>query len=393
MQKKILIFSEAFGSGHTIAAEALAQGIALQEPSVQTEILEIGRKLHPFTSNLILGSYKQIITKCPYLWKKMYHNLSKQNQATPYWLQFLIYQLIHRNIEKVLEQLKPNLVICTHPFSSSSLSRLKKMGFPVSICTVITDFHAHRVWIQHEVDLYVVSSDEVRLQLIDSGISKHRISVTGIPIKSNFWAKNNKLHARKKLNLEDKPTVMVMGGGFGLGGIKDLAHSLIKWKENIQLIICTGNNHSLRISLERNKHFQHPHIRIIGFVDIIDNLLDAADLLITKPGGLTCFEALSKGVPMLIYQPIPGHEEYNCNHLVKHELAVRIHHRQEVDCWIEKLLSSPDAFEQLYKNIEQFQQEMNPLAGTKAVLDLLVDYENPGIRYENLQKNEKRSNH
>lgn len=372
MQKKILIFSEAFGSGHTKAAEALAQGIALQEPLVQTEIIEIGRKLHPITSDLILGSYKQIITSCPYLWKKIYQNLSKQKQATPYWLQLLIYQLFHRNIENILEQIKPNLVICTHPFSSSSISRLKKMGYPISLCTVITDFHAHRVWIQHEVDLYVVSSDEVGRQLIDSGIPKHRIAVTGIPIKSNFWEKRNKLEARKKLNLENMPTVIVTGGGLGLGGIKDLAHSLIKWKESIQLIICTGHNHSLKISLERNKHFQHPHIRIIGFVDIIDKLLDAADLLITKPGGLTCFEALSKGVPMLIYQPIPGHEEYNCNHLVQHELAIRIHHGQEVDRWIENLLFFPDKFERFYKKIEQFQKQMNPLAGAKAVLDLLM---------------------
>jgi processive 1,2-diacylglycerol beta-glucosyltransferase len=136
-------------------------------------------------------------------------------------------------------------------------------------------------------------------------------------------------------------------------------------------------------SLERNEHFQHPHIRIVGFVDIIDKLLDASDLLISKPGGLTCIEALIKGVPMLIYQPIPGHEEYNCNHLVKHELAIRIHHRQEVDGWIEKLLCFPDTFEQLYKNIEQFQQKMNPLAGAKAVLNLLVHQEVPEITYEN----------
>lgn len=164
-------------------------------------------------------------------------------------------------------------------------------------------------------------------------IRQRRIAVTGIPIQSHFWSKGSKPDVRNTLNMKNMPTVLVMGGGDSLGGIKELAYSLIEWKERIQLIICTGYNHSLKFSLERNKHFQHPHIKIVGFVDFIDKLLDAADLLITKPGGLTCFEALSKGVPMLIYQPIPRHEEYNCNHLVKHELAVRIHHRQEVS-WI-----------------------------------------------------------
>ncbi len=371
MRKMVLILSEAFGSGHTKAAEALAQGISIQEPSIYTQIVEMGRMLHPIISDFILGSYKQIITTCPYLWKKIYHHLSKQNQTTPYWLQLMIYQLFHRNMEKVLEQIKPDLVICTHPFGSSSISRLKKMGYPVSLCTVITDFHAHRVWAQPEVDLYLVSDDEVHRQLADFGIPKHRIAVTGIPVKSIFWMRNNKLEARTKLNLKNMPTVMIMGGGLGLGGISDLAHSLIKWKENVQLILCTGYNHSLKISLERNPLFQHPHIMITGFVDIIDQLLDAADLLITKPGGLTCFEALGKGVPMLIYRPIPGHEEFNCNHLVQQQLAIRIRNLQELDSWIEKLLFFPEAYERLNTNIKQFQQKMNPLAGVKAVIDLL----------------------
>lgn len=109
--------------------------------------------------------------------------------------------------------------------------------------------------------------------------------------------KNSKLKARTKLNLKHVPTVMVMGGGLGLGGIRDLAHSLMKWKESIQLLICTGHNHSLKISLERDKRFQHPNIRITGFVDIIVLLLDA--------------------------------------------LAIRIHNQHELDLWIEKLLFFP----------------------------------------------------
>lgn len=372
MRKKVLIFSEAFGSGHTKAAEAVAQSVSLYEPSVQTQIIEIGRMLHPINSALILRAYKQIIKTCPSLWKKIYHDLTKPNQAVPYWLQFMIYHLFHRNIEKVLDQIQPDLVICTHPFSSSTLSRLKQTGYPVSLCTVITDFHAHRVWVQHEVDLYIVLNDEVRRQLIDMGIQEHRIAVAGIPIKSCFWEKKKKPEARTKLNLKNMPTVMVMGGGLGLGGISDLAHTLSKWKDRVQLIICTGYNHSLRISLERNNRFQHPHIIITGFVDHIDELLDAADLLISKPGGLTCLEALSKGVPMLMYKPIPGHEEYNSDHLAKHQLAIRIHDLQEVDRWIEKLLFFPEAFERLYENMKQYQQKLNPIAGINAVINLLA---------------------
>lgn len=369
MQRTILFLSEVFGSGHTKAAEALVQSISLLEPSIQTLIIEPGMMLHPIATSLFLRSYKNIITNYPYLWKIIYR--SNKNQPVPYWLQFIIYQLFHRNMDQILEQFKPDLVICTHPFSSSSLSRVKKLGNPIRLCTVITDFHVHRVWVQPEVDLYIVSGDEVRRQLFEMGIPQKRIAVTGIPIRMNFWTKDSKQEARRKLKLNNLPTVMVMGGGLGLGGMEEIAFSLVKWKESIQLIICTGSNDPLRLSLLCNKHFQHPHIVIMGFVDIIDKLFDAADLIITKPGGITCIEALTKGVPLFLYQPIPGHEEHNCSHLVNLGLAIKINDRQEMDYWIEKLLFAPDVFEPWIARIEQFQQKMNPLAGAKSVIELL----------------------
>lgn len=369
MQKKILILSEMFGSGHTKAAEALAESISLLDPLIHTDIIESGKALHPATTALFLRSYKKIITKYPFIWNKIYQ--SKQSLPISPLLQSIIYQLFHRNIEQVLEQVQPHLVICTHPFNSSSLARLKKAGYPISLCTVITDFHAHGFWVQPEVDLYLVSAAEVRQQLIRMGISKYRIAVTGIPVKADFWRKTTKHEARKKIKIKDLPTVTIMGGGLGLGGIQELADTLIKWKESVQLIICTGNNEHLRLSLQNNEHFQHPNILILGFVDWIDSLLDATDLLFTKPGGLTCFEALSKAVPILIYQPIPGHEQFNCNHLVNLELAVRINNPDDADYWIEKLLVSPDTFEWLRKNMEQFQQRLNPMAGAQSILELL----------------------
>lgn len=372
MNKKVLILSEAFGTGHTKAAEALAQGISFQEPSVQTHIIELGSMLHPIVNDLVLRIYKQSITTFSFLWKKIYEHLTNSNHTTPYWLQFLIYQLMHRNLEIVLEQINPDLVICTHPFSSSSLSRLKRKGYQVHLCTVVTDFHVHKVWAQPEVDLYMASNEDVARQLIRYGISAQRIAVTGIPVKSDFWKKKNKLEARNGLHLKNLPTVLVMGGGLGLGGIKEIANTLIKWTNNIQLIICAGSNEPLKTFLENNVLFQHPHIVILGYVNFIDQLLDAADVLITKPGGLTCFEALTKGIPMLIYEPIPGHEEYNCDYLVGRNLAIKVRSKQEVDNWIEKLLLFPETFKGLHENMKKFQLNTDPLAGAKVVLNLLA---------------------
>jgi processive 1,2-diacylglycerol beta-glucosyltransferase len=368
--KKILILSEPFGTGHTRAAEALAQGISLLTPSVHTQIFELSRELHPLTSMFMFRSYLKMITACPSLWKKIYQ--FKQNEPASNWSKFVIYQLFHRKMGNLLEQVKPNLVVCTHPFSSLSVSRLKGLGCPLRLCTVLTDFYAHGAWVQPEVDLYLVCSEEAKNQLIKMGITKNRIFVTGIPTKSDFWKKKNKQEVRRKLELKDLPTVMIMGGGLGLGGIWNISHVVKKWKETLQLIICTGYNETLKRSLSQDESFQHPHIHILGFMDNIAEWIDASDLIVTKPGGLTCFEVLLKGTPMLLYQPIPGHEEENCNFLVKRNLAIRIGNQNEVDVWIQKLLLYPREFELLQGNIREFQQKIDPMASARSIIKLLV---------------------
>lgn len=370
MSKKILILSEAIGSGHTKAAEALMQGISHLAPSINTKIVEVGQTLHPLTTKLLLNSYLKIVIRSPSLWRKMYEY--KQNKPLTQLKKFMIYQLFHRNIEILLDQENPHLIICTHPFTSSSVSRLKRMGYPFVLCTVITDFHVHGAWVHSEVDVYLVSNEYVYNQLINMGIPKSRIMVTGLPIRSNFWVKHNKQEIRKKLKLKNIPTVILMGGGLGLGGIQQIAHALLKWKEKIQVIICTGNNETLRSSLLRDTMFHHPHFYILGFVDLIDEWMDAADLLITKPGGLTCFEALSKGLPMYIYQPIPGHEEKNCDFLVNNYLANKIDDINKIDKLIENLLFSSKEMEFLHNKMREFQQKIDPLASAKFIVNCLI---------------------
>jgi processive 1,2-diacylglycerol beta-glucosyltransferase len=370
VSKKVLILSEAIGSGHTKAAEALMQGISYLAPSIQTKILEVGQTLHPLSTKMLLNTYLKIIIRSPLLWRKMYSY--QQTKPLSDWKKFIIYQLFHRQIEVLLNQEKPHLIICTHPFTSSSISRLKRRGYKFSLCSVITDFHVHGAWVHREIDVYLVSSEEVYHQLIKMGVPKKRIVVTGMPIRSNFWVKKNKHEMRKKLNLKNIPTVIIMGGGLGLGGMKQIAYTLLKWKEKIQVIICTGFNKTLKNALLRDEMFHHPHFHILGFVDLIDEWMVAADLLITKPGGLTCFEALLTGLPMYIYQPITGHEEKNCDFLINNHLAIKIEEINKIDILIEKLLYSPQELEFLHNKMREFQQKIDPLASAKFIVNQLI---------------------
>lgn len=371
MSKKVLILSEAIGNGHTKAAEALVQGISHLAPSIHTKIVEVGKALHPFTSKLLVNFYLKMIILSPFLWRKLYHY--KQNKPLSDLRRSIIYQLFHRKIDNIIEQEKPHLIICTHPFTCSSVSRQKRrQGYSFILCTVITDFHVHGAWVHSEVDIYLVSSEDVSMQLIEMGIPKNRLIVTGMPINSNFWTKKNKEETRKKLMLNNIPSVLVMGGGLGLGGIKQLAYELLKWKEKIQVIICTGRNEKLRRTLIKDKMFHHPHVHILGFIEQVDEWMEAADLLFTKPGGLTCFEALSKELPMYIYQPIPGHEERNCDYLIKNGLTVKINDSYNIDNLVETLLFSPAEMAFLNNKIRAFQQNIDPLASARFIVNLLL---------------------
>lgn len=373
MSKKVLILSEAVGAGHTKAAEGLSQGITHLAPSVQIEMLEVGNVLRPFITKMIVHIYLKMIVLFPFLWGKLYE--FKQNKPLSKWMKFIIYQLLHSRLETVLNHEKPQLIICTHPFCASSVSRAKRLGLPVTICTIITDFHVHGAWVHPEVDIYLVSSQHVLDQLIHMGVPQNRILITGIPVRSNFWVKQDKRQMRERLKLKEIPTVMIMGGGLGIGGIQQLAYRCLKWKEHIQIIICTGNNKRLAKSLRNDPQFHHPHIHILGFVSRIDEWMDATDILITKPGGITCYEALVKRLPLYIYQPIPGHEERNCEFLLEHNFAVKIEQDYQIDHYIEKLLSLEPERDILQQKIQQFQKKIDPLASARCIVNMLMKAE------------------
>lgn len=370
MNKKVLILSEAIGSGHTIVAEALKQGIAHLDPEIKTEVLEVGRFLHPTASNLLVRSYLKINTLSPKLWGKIYEY--KHHLPIAKWKKHFIHYLLHRKMKYLLKQKKPDLIVCTHPFTSSSISRLKRKGYPLTLCTVITDFHVHGAWVHSGVDIYFVSSKDMHRQLMNMGVPKNRIAITGIPLRTNFWTEKNKQVLQKKMRLKNIPTVMMMGGGLGIGGIQDLAHELLRWKETVQLIICTGNNTELKRMLFSNRHFHHPHIHILGFVDHIGEWMEVADLLITKAGGVTCFEAITKGTPLYIYQPIPGQEERNCAFLENNQLAIKVDNSLKLHDTIKGLITEADNESSLKNKHHITPLHIQPLAGAEFIVKQLL---------------------
>ncbi|OGX68334.1 MAG: UDP-N-acetylglucosamine--LPS N-acetylglucosamine transferase, partial [Paenibacillus sp. RIFOXYA1_FULL_44_5] len=255
-KKRILLLSEGFGVGHTQAAQALAVGLRQLSPNLQTRVMELGSFLHPTAAPLILSVYKKTVTSQPKLWGVMYRH--QANKSLNRFAQLALHRLFYAQTAEIIRQLKPQAIVCTHPFPSAVISRLKRAsGLDVPLFTVITDYDAHGTWVSSGVDQYFVSAAEVKDKLTLKGISPDKINVSGIPIHPRFWETQNKDELRSDFELKKMPTVMIMGGGWGLLGDTDLFRYIAEWRDRVQLLFCLGSNKKILEKLSSDPLFQH----------------------------------------------------------------------------------------------------------------------------------------
>nr|WP_198286444.1 glycosyltransferase [Paenibacillus sp. Aloe-11] len=368
-KKRVLLLSEGFGAGHTQAAYALSSSLRKLSPNVQTRVLELGSFLNPRMAPLIITAYKKTVVSQPRLVGLVYRHQYKKslNRLTT----LALHRLFYTQTRNILRQLRPDLVVCTHPIPSAVISRLKRLGLHVPLCTVITDYDAHGTWISPEVDRYFVSTPEVMRKLRARGVPVSKIQVTGIPVHPNFWEHPGHDEIREQFGLKPIPTVLVMGGGWGLMNDEVIHRSLTEWRENIQFIFCLGHNDKMRRKMQLDPRFNHSNIHIFGFTREIDKLMEVSNLLITKPGGMTCTEGLAKGIPMLFHKPLPGQEEENCQYFTAQGFGEPITSLDVVVKWMNRLLHDfPEIVRKRQEHVHNVAR-FYPLQSAQSILDIL----------------------
>ncbi len=340
-KKRILILSEGFGAGHTQAAHALAVSLKRMSPQVQTRVLELGSFLHPTLFSMLFSAYKKTVTSQPKLYGLMYR--SQYNKQLGRLSQLALHRILYAQTAHIIRTLKPSAIVCTHPFPNAVVSRLKRSsGLDIPLCTVITDYDAHATWISSGTNRYLVSTTEVKEKLISRGVPSRTIRVTGIPVHPNFWENHDRDLIRTQFQLRGMPTVLVMGGGWGLVYQEDLIRYMLMWRDHIQFIFVLGNNRKMLMQLSEDPAFNHPNVRLLGFTREVSKLMEVSDLLITKPGGMTCTEAMSKGLPMLFHKPVPGQEEENAKFFASHGFGQYLESEKTIDYWCHRLVHEYD---------------------------------------------------
>jgi processive 1,2-diacylglycerol beta-glucosyltransferase len=246
-----------------------------------------------------------------------------------------------KRIVRHMRQFKPDVVFCTHylPVEILGKAREKWPGKPPLGVCVVTDFEAHALWMGEAADLYCVAAEETKARLIARGAKPESIAVTGIPVSARFASQPDAAIVRKRYGLrDDLQTLLVLGGGFGMGPVAEILRELDKIEQPFQTLVVAGRNEELRRELAVHDR-RHP-THVFGFVTNMHELMSVADLIITKPGGLTSSEALALGRPLFILNPIPGQEAANSDFLLERGAAAKVNRVEDLPYRLGQLLGS-----------------------------------------------------
>jgi processive 1,2-diacylglycerol beta-glucosyltransferase len=349
---RILIATVTAGAGHVAAAAALEEAWRADHSQDTVERLDLVKFFSPLHRKVVSEGYVKLVERAPDLWGMVFKKTDDPKLARRLnRIQRLFPSNSRVRFERHLKQFKPDAVLCTHYSPLDTLRHLKKTAGRVSpradksvvapfVVSVVTDFEAHALWMNNCVDLYCVAAEETKARLVARGAAAENILATGIPISARFSANPDRESVRKALGVRnDLPIVLVLSGGFGMGPVAEILAELDKVAQQFQTIVVTGRNEELRRELAAVDH-KHP-TRVLGFASNMHELMAIADLIITKPGGLTSSEALAMSKPLFILNPIPGQEAANSDFLLERGAAVKINRVEDLPYRIERLLGTP----------------------------------------------------
>lgn len=347
-KKRLLILSAVVGAGHVRAAESLTQ-VASKKFGLKVDHVNFLDYVSPELSKLIekiwylMVKYTPLITKFTYESGKFNSNKWFKNLDNYLKLDFKKYR-------KLIEEYKPDIIISTHYLPAMIVSWMYK-EMPINNGVVITDYTSHSMWVYPKNNRIFVACDQVIKELKKIGFKKENICVSGIPVRDVFLKPFNKNKLRKKLDLDlAKPTLLMMGGGDAVGPFVKILKSLSPYKKYFQLVVIAGKNKERQDNLKLKFNTFGFEGKVVGFVDNIDEYMKAADLLISKAGGLTTTEAITLGLPMLIVRPTPGQEDGNTDYLTKAKAGIYIKDIKEIGKIVNKVLKDPNKLKEMKRN-------------------------------------------
>lgn len=433
--KRILLITSFLGYGHRKAAEAIASALGRLYPDVESKIIDFWTFLSDGVRQDIQSFYLKLISEHPEIYDRLYHldmeewqkilsgqktipevsflmnavchlfdlplkkmillhretrerifiklAIRKLTKPLPFKdgrmndsTKWLLKKILHHRVKETIKSFNPDLIVTTQLWPSFLLSFLKSYGkpsFKTPLVSVITDYGVNAFWTAAQAtDLFFVSSEETAHTVRLKGFANDRVRATGIPVGTEFFTPPSKTEALNDLSLDPSlPTLLVMGGGLGVGmeGTIDMLEEISHMKCNI--IIITGENLNLFNKLSSSKISKAGITRLFRRTDNMVVPLVASDIVLSKPGGLTVAEALAVGRPLLIPFHIGGQERYNVEYVERHGLGMVLKDKHSLIEVIGKYLSDPGALRKWQEHVKGFGRPEASLTIARDLMNLL----------------------
>ena len=359
---KILIIYATAGAGHRRAAEAIYEGFCANT-NWDVTLIDALDYTNPFHKSFYSGSYTFLITRFPGVWGIVF-NLVNLPILVPLVSQLrrILHTVVAGRLNRFLEEGKFDYIFTTHFLANEVASHLKKTGkIRSQLITVITDFDIHRMWLADAVDRYAVASDWTKEKMKQLGVADDKSVVTGIPIHPKFMASKDKTEIRRRIGLQDGIfTVLIATGSFGIGPIEQV----IETARGCQVIVVCGHNKDLYYRLSQAKGSEKL-VKVLGLVNNMEELMAVADIMISKPGGLSIAEALVNGLPLIFFNAIPGQEVGNVKVLKKYGIGIDSQNIKDIKTALDHLKECPE-------DMRDIQEKIKTLAQPNAVRDIIA---------------------
>jgi len=354
MSRRVLVLSASVGAGHLRAAEAVELALRELDPQAAVENYDVLEFTNATFRKFYGRSYLDLVNQAPHVLGYFYDLLDRapSPQRKGDRLRLLVEKLNLRSFLRFLRRGEWDVVVNTHFLPAEMIASLRRKGQTrLPQLTVTTDFETHRLWVNQPCDHYFTATEEGAMNLQHWGVPPSDVTVTGIPIHPAFSRPKDRGACRARHGLaEDRPVVLQLAGGFGVGPVEQLLTSLLNVEPPLEVVVVAGRNEALKARLEQIAVPPRHRVKVLGFTTEMDELMAAADVVVSKPGGLTTSEALARGTAMVVVNPIPGQESRNSDFLLENGAAIKINNVATLAYKLTQLLREPARLARLQEN-------------------------------------------
>ncbi|MBU5437114.1 hypothetical protein KQI42_03775 [Tissierella sp. MSJ-40] len=348
----ILILTANFGQGHISVSKGIKENILKIDPSINIEIADLFQIFMPKLSKNMYKGYGVLVKSSPEIYNHFYY---KKNKESSIGKDQFSYKYNLNKLQNYLIKLQPKMIISTFPGATYYISKLKEhpfFSFPLITC--ITDVVSSWEWIVPNCDKYFVATEEIKERMIEKGVQSEKIVTTGIPLRREFIEENKPV---PNITLpKDGLVMMIMGGGMGLLPKNKNFYNWLNNLEGVTTLVLTGKNEEL---LEKLIETDMDRVIPVGYIEEVAYLMDKCDLLITKAGGVTVFEAIASNLPLIVYKPKLGQEIENTNFIEEESIGRIAFSMKDLQWIVEDLINNREKIKNYKRNIDALKKYIN----------------------------------